>query len=130
MAGYTAQNFVCKKDLYSLRLKQDRGIERSVLLAFLNSSLLSFLYLSRSASATKDDFRQVTLAGLRELPIRQSVPREAQEEIRSMVQAIEISPDSEESRRADAEMDNLVFQLYGVNERDAESVRAWLTRPG
>ena len=39
------------------------------LLAIFNSSLTSFLYLSRSTAAVKDDFRQVTLAGLRELPV-------------------------------------------------------------
>ena len=41
----------------------------AALLAILNSSLMSFLYLSRSTAAVKDDFRQVTLSGLRELPI-------------------------------------------------------------
>jgi hypothetical protein len=130
MAAYTTQDFVCKKDLYSLRLKQVCGIEWSTLLALLNSSLLSFLYLSRSASATKDDFRQVTLAGLRELPVSQSVSSETQDRIRGLVQVIERAPDSEDSHRADAEVDSLVFQLYGVNDLDAESVRAWLTRPG
>jgi hypothetical protein len=130
MAAYTTQDFVCKKDLYSLRLKQDPGLEMFTLLAFLNSSLLSFLYLSRSASATKDDFRQVTLAGLRELPVRQAVSPDTQEQIRSLVQVIERAPDSDDSHRADAELDSLVFLLYGVDDRDAESVRAWLTRPG
>jgi len=38
-------------------------------LGILNSRLISYLYVNTSSIATKDDFRQTTLAELRRLPI-------------------------------------------------------------
>jgi hypothetical protein len=38
-------------------------------LGILNSALISYLYVNTSSIATKDDFRQTTLAELRRLPI-------------------------------------------------------------
>ncbi len=60
--------FVVKKDIYVFKPTLE-SIHIYYLLAVLNSALLSFVYLSQDVAATKDDFRQVTLAGLRNLPI-------------------------------------------------------------
>ena len=69
MSALTTRNFVVKKDIYVTKPNFDDPDKTATLLAILNSSLMSFLYLSRSTAAVKDDFRQVTLAGIRELPI-------------------------------------------------------------
>ena len=47
----------------------DKRFDTKFVLALLNSSLISFLYLNQSTIAKKDDFRQTTLAELRSLPI-------------------------------------------------------------
>ena len=64
----TDEAMVFKKDV-SPFLITDPKIEPNYLLAVLNSRLLSWLYINTSSIATKDDFRQTTLAELRALPI-------------------------------------------------------------
>ncbi len=60
---------VFKKDINPFTLI-DSGTDPMYLLGILNSRLMSYLYLNTSSIATKDDFRQTTLAELRRLPIR------------------------------------------------------------
>ena len=50
-------------------LKPDAPIDYFYLLGILNSELISYIYIGKSAIALKDDFRQTTLEELRELPI-------------------------------------------------------------
>ncbi|MDO8588209.1 MAG: N-6 DNA methylase [Armatimonadota bacterium] len=61
-------NFIVKKDLYVLHGCTD--VSYGFLLALLNSRLVSYIYVHTDVAALKDDFRQVTLDGLRALPIR------------------------------------------------------------
>lgn len=60
--------FVSKKDIYILKLAED-DYSPYYLCALLNSRLLSFSYLSSATISKKDDFRQATLEGIRQLPI-------------------------------------------------------------
>jgi len=69
MATYVEEDFVTKKDLNPF-VNQSEEYSLKYLLASLNSSLHSYLYIMSSALATKDDFRQTTLSELRALPIR------------------------------------------------------------
>ncbi len=57
LSALTYDDFVVKKDIYVTRTSSYDQHKISALLAILNSSLMSFLYLSRSAAAVKDDFR-------------------------------------------------------------------------
>jgi hypothetical protein len=66
LATYATDYFVSKKDVYIF--KSDVFDER-VLLSLMNSSLLSWWHFNVEMSASKDDFRQVTLGGLRDLPL-------------------------------------------------------------
>ncbi len=67
MAYLATETFVNKKDIYIFKLKNK--LSPYSLLALLNSKLISFIYLSQDTIAKKDDFRQITLEGLRRLPI-------------------------------------------------------------
>ncbi|QLH77379.1 N-6 DNA methylase [Halosimplex rubrum] len=69
MAAVAEESFVVKKDLNPF-IKDGTDLSLRYLFACLNSSLLSFLYVSTSALAQKDDFRQTTLSEVRSLPIR------------------------------------------------------------
>lgn len=70
MATYVEDNFVAKKDLNPF-ISTTSHYSLKYILAILNSTLHSYIYIQSSALATKDDFRQTTLAELRALPIRQ-----------------------------------------------------------
>ena len=68
MAVVATETFVTKKDIYLF--KPISGTSNVyLLLGLINSRLLSFAYIERNVAATKDDFRQTTLEGLRALPI-------------------------------------------------------------
>ena len=97
------------------------------LLAILNSSLMSFLYLSRSAALVKDDFRQVTLSGMRELPI--IFP-----DAKAMSELVELVA-NRESRNCDIadlerRIDAIIYRTYGVTEGEQAAIAEWLARPG
>jgi len=67
-ACYCAEQMVFKKDINPFVLTVPK-LSAKFVLGILNSRLLSYLYVNTSAIATKDDFRQTTLAELRGLPI-------------------------------------------------------------
>lgn len=69
MSVYETRSFVSTKDIYNF-LITDENYNLLYLVAIINSRLVSYLYLSQDTIATKDDFRQVTLTGIRNLPIR------------------------------------------------------------
>ena len=128
MSAFTANDFVVKKDLYSLKLKsEDTGL-LSVLLGILNSSLISFLYLSRSSAATKDDFRQVTLAGLRELPIVFPQNSETQDELVRLVRSREIHLN--QAGTLDRQIDQMVYRIYGISDVEQDAIEGWLAQSG
>lgn len=70
MATFLHDDFVVKKDIYCFIPSGPTTVDDLwFYLGLLNSSIISYAYLSAHASATKDDFRQVSLQGLRDLPV-------------------------------------------------------------
>jgi len=69
MGSITFDEFVNKKDIYVIKLNSEK-ISSYFLLTIINSSLVSFLKTKGSTNATKDDFSQLTLNDLREIPIK------------------------------------------------------------
>ncbi|MDS0293635.1 Eco57I restriction-modification methylase domain-containing protein [Halogeometricum luteum] len=69
MAAYEEDEYVVKKDLNPFIISET-DLSLKYLLSCLNSSLLSYIYVSSSALAQKDDFRQTTLSEIQSLPIR------------------------------------------------------------
>ena len=128
MSALTDEEFVVKKDLYSLKLRSEQRNELTVLLAILNSSLMSFFYLSRSAAATKDDFRQVTLAGLRELPVIFPGDKDSEVELVRLVEMRERR--LKETDTVDRQIDQMVYNLYGITDSEKSAIQDWLSQPG
>ena len=69
MAAFANNEFVNKKDLYNLKI-DDHNFDLKYLLAIINSKLISFLKIKGSTNATKDDFGQLTLSDIRQIPIK------------------------------------------------------------
>ena len=123
----TNETFVVKEALLPVKPNFDDAHKLAALLAILNSSLMSFLYLSRSTAAVKDDFRQVTLSGLRELPII-FPDATATAELERLVAA-------REHREGDVDdlenrIDKIIYRTYGVTEAEQAAIMAWLARSG
>lgn len=69
MAMFVNDEFVNKKDLYNLKVTNE-NYQLKFLLAIINSKLISFLKIKGATTATKDDFGQLTLSDIRQIPIR------------------------------------------------------------
>ena len=128
MSTYTDDEFVVKKDIYVFKPKSSRPHMLEVLLAILNSSLMSFLYLSRSATATKDNYRQVTLTGLRELPIILPATLSEQRQLAQLVSDREIQGSN--TKELDRRIDEMVYRMYGVTKEEQNAISIWLERSG
>ncbi len=128
MSARTMEEYVVKKDLYTIKLLEHSDTRLATLLAILNSKLMSFLLLSRSATATRDDFRQVTLTELRELPILLPDSNTLERELSQLVRTRE----HQEDQAADMErqIDEIIYRIYGVTHEEKEAIDAWLTRSG
>ena len=81
MATYTSEEFVNKQDLYILKII-DTEYDIKFILTLLNSNLFSFLKTKGSTNATKDDFSQITLSDVRNLPIKNISPKDQKPFIR------------------------------------------------
>ncbi|QNE39103.1 N-6 DNA methylase [Hymenobacter sp. NBH84] len=77
MAIYTEETFVTKKDFYSIKITNSE-FSYKYILSIINSSLISYLKTKASTAATKDDFSQLTLGDVRNIPIKPLSPAEQQ----------------------------------------------------
>jgi hypothetical protein len=135
-AAYFEKQMVFKKDLNPFVLTRP-AYHPLFLLALLNSRLFSYLYINTSAIATKDDFRQTTLAELRRLPIvvikQSDAPNKARhQKIVAMVSSIlalhkqlantksatQKSVLQRQIEATDRGIDQLVYRLYGLSHQE------------
>lgn len=136
------KQMVFKKDINPFVFSDDSWNPKYVL-GILNSKLLSYLYINTSSIATKDDFRQTTLAELRRIPIRKTNPRvvsdaKAHKSIVTLVEqlldsktklvSVKIDRDREfyqnKCESLDRQIDSLVYELYGLTQSEIEIVEA------
>jgi hypothetical protein len=117
MAAYTNEEFVCKKDIYIIKINDDT-IDYRYLLALLNSKLLSFYKTKNSGSAKKDDFTQITLGDIRQLPIPKIETTKQLKFIKLVDDIMIAKVNNEDATKADNELDQLVYQLYGLTEEE------------
>lgn len=115
MATYSDEEFVCKKDIYIIKLNQNI-LNYKYVLALLNSTLLSFYKTKNSGSAKKDDFTQITLGDIRQLPIP-NIEVALQRPFIKLVDEILIAKKIKESTiKLEYEIDRMVYQLYNLTE--------------
>jgi len=117
MATYTHKEFVCKKDIYIIKLNDDT-ISYKYVLALLNSKLLSFYKTKNSGSAKKDDFTQITLGDIRQLPIPKIETSKQQKFIKLVNEILIAKEKNEDTTIAENELDHLVYQLYDLTEEE------------
>ena len=137
-ATYYNDSGVFKKDLNPF-IVSDLNYNTKYLLALINSTLFSWLYLNSSSIATKDDFRQTTLAELRKLPIKRvdsNPERSLHDQLITLVdqmleakrQLQQAKTESEKTyleRKCDTlekQIDEIVYQLYGLTEEEIKIV--------
>ncbi len=137
MAAFSEQRLLCRKDLNPFVVAS--GWDPKFVLAVLNSRLISYLYVNTSSIATKDDFRQTTLAELRRLPIPRydagnaDHVRLAQDADRLTALATKIptlkggqerTVASREFDALDLDIDRTVYRLYGLSKAEVQRVES------
>jgi len=139
--AFTDKKVVFKKDINPFIVVDPRW-DTYFVLGILNSRLISYLYINISAIATKDDFRQTTLAELRRLPIPKTVRGDTRHD--RMVELVEgmlrlhkdlagaKTPNEKERLQrqiaaTDAQIDQLVYELYGLTPDEIKIVEGTTT---
>jgi SAM-dependent methyltransferase len=108
MAAFTDRTVITNKNLYSIRPRG--GVHPYYLLGILNSRLISRLYLSQVAQAVKDDFPQITIRDVLDLPF----PPGDSSRLANLVEKMLTEPSDEIDRR----IDRLVYDLYGLDDAE------------
>ena len=121
--AYCDEKLVFKKDINPF-IPIDRRFQPLYLLGILCSRFISYLYLKSSSIATKDDFRQTTLAELRKLPIPVISEQDKRPIIENAAQILAIknvNPNADTSA-LEQETDQLVYTLYGLTEEEIKII--------
>ncbi len=139
MSMIVMESFITNKNLYSVILKSESKLDIKVLLAILNSKLLSFLYLKQVTQATKDDFPQVTIKDVLALPfpvLENTI--QSQDKLIELTDKIitakkglqaakteqDIALSNQQIEILDRKIDKLVYELYGLTEEEINMVEA------
>jgi hypothetical protein len=133
-ASVTSETMITTDNVLNLVPK---GSKKDVLcaLGFLNSRLISWLYINTSMVAQKDDFPQVHISALASLPIPE-VDKKRQGQVVTLVdQVLNLhnqlaqakTPHEKESFQrqimaTDRNIDQLVYQLYGLTTEEIKIV--------
>jgi len=134
MATFFDEKMVFKKDLNPF-IVTSSAYDAKFVLGVINSRLISYLYVNSSSIATKDDFRQTTLAELRRLPIPRC-DEENQEKLVLLVDSMLVLnkklqeaniPDTKNHIErqitvVDRQIDNLVYELYELTTEEINAV--------
>jgi len=121
--AYCDEKLVFKKDINPF-IPIDQRFQPLYLLGILCSRFISYLYLKSSSIATKDDFRQTTLAELRKLPIPVISEQDKRPIIENVAQILAIknaNPNADTSA-LEQEIDQLVYTLYGLTEEEIKII--------
>ncbi|GAB6286228.1 MAG: hypothetical protein STSR0009_24290 [Methanoregula sp.] len=104
-------------------------------LGILNSKIISWYYVNTSSIAQKDDFPQVHLSALKEVPLPESDPSRHDRMVTLVTQMLDLNKRLQDARleqektqlsrqiaATDASIDKLVYELYGLTEEEIKVV--------
>jgi type I restriction-modification system DNA methylase subunit len=139
MASYAAESFITNKNLYSVLPKNKNNTpDILAVLGAINSRLISYLYINQVTQATKDDFPQVTIKDMLALPFPAMTSKVHYNQLIKLIEQIldmhkqlqkTKTPHEKESLQrqivaVDREIDQIVYQLYGLTDNEIKIVEA------
>ena len=121
--AYFDKKLVFKKDINPF-IPLNNSISAKFLQGIMASKLISYLYVNTSLLATKDDFRQTTLAELREIPIPIVKDKTSNKIIDLVDKILELKLNNSESNtsKLENEIDQIMYKLYGLTEEEIKIV--------
>lgn len=124
MGTLVRDDFVTNKNLYSI-LHNGNGPDLRCILALINSTLLSRLYIDAVSQAVKDDFPQVTITDFLALPLPSSIPNTDEKALSALVDRILAAKKADpaaDTSDLEREIDERVYKLYGLTEEEIKIV--------
>ena len=142
-AAYTDDSFVFSNSVDGLRLKSKSTVALQVVLALLCSKLISFYNKNTSANAFKGTFPKVLIKDLLAFPLPENLDRKSHDRLVSLVdKMLTLKPathtaktDTERNalqnaiRKTDRDIDQLVYQLYGLTPEEIALVEGTAEAP-
>jgi hypothetical protein len=130
-AVHVSEDLITNKSVQSI-LRIHGGPDLLVLLACLNSKLMSWYFLKRSNVGQRDDFPKIVLKETRTLPVPKTIPADSSAKIvqlaRHMLELQRTLRDCRTDQRknaiqrqidaTDRQIDQLVYELYGLTDED------------
>ncbi len=110
-------SIIPKADSYSLEL----------LWAILNSKLATFYHFNSSPKATKGAFPKILIYDVNNFPLPENLSSEIDEKLKTLVNEIlEIKKSGKEANtsKKEAEIDGIVYGLYGLSEEEIEIIES------
>ncbi len=136
-AGYTLQELYNTQIGFNIVAKDEKATPTKYLLAILNSKLMSFYHREKYLDPTKHLFQKILIINAKKFPIKVA-PKEIQKKIITLVDRMlwltkrlnemkdkktdERTGLEEEMKRIDAEIDNLVYEIYGLTDAEKETI--------
>ena len=122
MATMTDKEFICKKDIYIIKLNND-SLNIKFILGLLNSKLFSYYKTKNSGSAKKDDFTQITLSDIRQFPLPKATKNQMNKVCKLVSnQILAYSDNGKIDITIDKKIDHLVYQLYDLTEEEIKII--------
>jgi len=122
MCCVETKHYIVKKDLYSLVVPKDEDI--FYILGVLNSSLVSYLILSRNPITTKNDFRQISLSDIRNIPIPKV--NSSNKKIVKTISDLAKKLSNNYNEDDDKLLDIFIYHLYNISENQIELINSFL----
>jgi hypothetical protein len=117
IATYAPETSYCNTLLYVLKLKPEKSLSYLYLLGILNSRFIGWYFRAKFQISAEDTFPQIMISDIQQFPIPESSESE-QRPIIERVQKILAAPDSPDVPQLEAEIDRLVYKLYGLTEEE------------
>lgn len=120
-AGYTINEYYNTPSIINIIPKEDGQIPLFYLLGLLNSSLFAIYNFGTSPKAKKGLFPKILVTDVRELPIKKGNKRQIDQmesAVKTIIDLINEKRSKKEIDEIQSLIDNLTFEIYGINEKD------------
>lgn len=107
--------FTVKQNIYTF-LNDNNNISNLYILSIINSSLISYMILNSNPLASKDDFRQIRMEDIKQLPIPKITIEEQQPFIDLVERIIADKEEGKDTTKLEKQIDQMVYKLYGLTD--------------
>lgn len=121
IATYEPETSYCNTLLYVLKIKPGNKLSYQYMLGILNSRFIGWFFRKKFQIAPNDTFPQIMIGDIQQFPIPE-VPETKQLPIIDRVNKIIANADSNNAQ-LEAEIDQIVFQLYDMTDEEIALVK-------